>query len=313
VSTELLTKTYGSIKALSGLSLRVPNKSIFGLLGPNGAGKTTTIRLLLGLVKPTSGRGIILGEDIEKNSVDVRRRIGYLAQIPNYYTYMTAREILLFKLRFYREGEKKALNHRVDETLELVGLADKADRPIRGFSGGERQRLGIAQAWVHEPELLILDEPAASLDPMGRHDVLNLMAKLKEHTTVIYSTHILNDVQHVSDTVAILKKGELLAQAPIGDLLKGSGGTLYDIVVKGPYQSALDRIKKLPWVSGVSVSNDDSQTTLEVSVTDEKKAEEDLPRVTLAGGELVMAGFERKRFELEDIFMQIVEGDKSGA
>lgn len=313
VSTDGLSKSFGEVKALKSLNLKVPEKSIFGLLGPNGAGKTTTIKLLLGLIKPTSGQGTLLGQDIEKNSVEVRRRIGYLAQNPNYYTYMTAREILLFKLRFYYNGEKATLEKRVQETLEMVELEDKADRPIRGFSGGERQRLGIAQAEVHRPDLLILDEPAANLDPMGRHEVLNLMEGLRQHSTVIYSTHILNDVQHVSDTVAILNKGELLAQAPIAELLKGSGAVVYNITVKGAYQNALEKIRSLPWVTGVNVIQGDSQTTLEVSVKDESKAEEELPKLVLLGGKLVVCEFARKRFELEDIFMQIVEGAKVGA
>ena len=310
VSTEGLSKSYGPVKALSGLSLKVPERSIFGLLGPNGAGKTTTIRLLLGLIKPTSGRGTILGEDIEKQSVEVRKRVGYLAQIPSYYTYMTAREILLFKLRFYCKGDRRALEERVQDTLELVELADKADRPIRGFSGGERQRLGIAQAWVHEPELLILDEPAANLDPMGRRDVLNLMEKLREHSTVIYSTHILNDVQHVSDSVAILSKGELLAQAPMADLLRGSGAVTFEMLVKGPYQNACERIRGMPWVTAVKVTQGDSQSTVDVSVSDDQKAEEQLPRLVLGEKDTILAGFERKRFELEEVFMQIVEGSK---
>jgi ABC-2 type transport system ATP-binding protein len=309
VYTKGLTKSFGSVRALDGLNLRVPEKSIFGLLGPNGAGKTTTIKLLLGLIKPTSGRGRLLGQDIEKSSVEVRRRIGYLAQNPSYYTYMTAREVLMFKLRFYYNGERKALEKRIQETLEMVELEDKADRPIRGFSGGERQRLGIAQAEVHRPDLLILDEPAANLDPMGRHEVLNLMEKLRQHSTVIYSTHILNDVQHVSDTVAILNKGKLLAQAPIADLLNGPGAIVYNITVKGAYQSVYERIKTLPWVIGVDVVQGDSRTTLEVSVTDEVKAEEQLPRLVL-GGNLVLTEFGRRHFELEDVFMKIVEGDK---
>jgi ABC-2 type transport system ATP-binding protein len=313
VSTEDLTKSYGPVKALGGLNLRVPERSIFGLLGPNGAGKTTTIRLLLGLIKPTSGRGTILGEDIEKQSVEVRRRVGYLAQIPSYYTYMTAREILLFKLRFYCKGSGRALAERVQDTLELVELDDKADRPIKGFSGGERQRLGIAQAWVHEPELLILDEPAANLDPMGRRDVLNLMAKLRERSTVIYSTHILNDVQHVSDAVAILSRGKLLAQAPMADLLRGSGAVEFEIAVRGPYQNACDKIRGMPWVTGVKVTPSDSQTTMEVSVTDDKKAEEQLPRLILGEKDSVLIGFEKKRYELEEVFMQIVGGSRPEA
>lgn len=313
VSTTGLSKSYGSVKALQNLNLRVPDKSIFGLLGPNGAGKTTTIKLLLGLIKPTSGQGTLLGQDIQKSSVEVRRRIGYLAQNPSYYNYMTARQILLFKLRFYYKGERKLLDDRVQETLEMVELEDKADRPIKGFSGGERQRLGIAQAVVHRPDLLILDEPAANLDPMGRHEVLTLMEKLRQHSTVIYSTHILNDVQHVSDTVAILNNGKLLAQAPVTTLLKGSGATIYDITVRGAYESTLQRIKTLPWVIGVSEVHSDSGTTLEVSVTDEGKAEQELPKLALLGGDLVVTEFGRKRFELEDVFMKIVEGAKVGA
>src|SRR5207237_5538808 len=123
---------------------------------------------------------------------------------------------------FFYDGPRDPVEQRIEQTLELVGLADKADRPIKGFSGGERQRLGIAQAQVNYPDLLILDEPAASLDPMGRRDVLEAMERLKQHTTIFYSTHILEDVQRVSDTVAILKNGELIAEAPIDQLLAGS-------------------------------------------------------------------------------------------
>lgn len=313
VQTEALCKSFGSVTALEGLNLRVPQKSIFGLLGPNGAGKTTTIKLLLGLIKPTSGRGTLLGQDIQRSSVEVRKRIGYLAQNPSYYTYMTAREILRFKLRFYYRGERKAMEERIQETLEMVELEDKADRPIKGFSGGERQRLGIAQAEVHRPELLILDEPAANLDPMGRHEVLNLMEKLREHSTVIYSTHILNDVQHISDTVAILNRGRLLAQAPIAELLRGSGAVIYDITLKGDYRPTYERIKVLPWVTRVDVVPADSRTTLEVSVTDEGKAEEELPRLALLEKGLVLSEFRKKSYELEDVFLEIVEGAKVGA
>jgi ABC-2 type transport system ATP-binding protein len=313
VSTEGLSKSYGSVTALKNLNLKVPEKSIFGLLGPNGAGKTTTIKLLLGLIKPTSGKGTILGQDIEKKSVESRRRIGYLAQIPSYYTYMTARQILLFKLRFYYVGEKETLANRVEETLEMVELQNKADRPIRGFSGGERQRLGIAQAWVHRPDLLILDEPAANLDPMGRHEVLELMEKLREQSTVIYSTHILNDVEHVSDAVAILNNGQLIAQAPIAQLLNGDGPAIYVVTVRGDYQNVFKKIKSLSWVIGVDAVHANSHTTFEVKVTDEEKAEDELPKLIVLGGKVVLEEFSRKRVELEDIFLQMVKGDKNGA
>ena len=146
---------------------------------------------------------------------------------------MTARETIRFTARFFFKGPKDALEKRVQETLDLVGLADKADRKIKGFSGGERQRLGIAQAQVNQPDLLILDEPAANLDPMGRRDVLHVMEKLREHATIFYSTHILDDVQRVSDTVAILNHGELVAQAPVAELLSNNGDVIYTLKIKG--------------------------------------------------------------------------------
>ncbi|HEY1292097.1 MAG TPA: ABC transporter ATP-binding protein [Chloroflexota bacterium] len=162
--------------------------SIFGFLGPNGAGKSTTIKLLLGLSKPTAGSATVFGQDVTRNSVAIPRRIGYLAQDPRYYEDLSARQTLRFVAGFFYGGPKNAVEQRIQETLELVGLEDKADRPITGFSGGERQRLGIAQAQVNYPDLLILDEPAASLDPMGRRDVLEVMERLRRHTTVFYST-----------------------------------------------------------------------------------------------------------------------------
>ncbi|HET7091288.1 MAG TPA: ABC transporter ATP-binding protein [Anaerolineae bacterium] len=202
IDTRGLSKTYNGTQALQSLDLKVHKNSIFGFLGPNGAGKTTTIKLLLGLARPTSGGGTVFGHDIARESGSIRQRVGYLAQDPRFYEHMTARE-----------------------TLKLVGLDDKADRPIKGFSGGERQRLGIAQAQINYPDLLILDEPAASLDPQGRHDMLEVMERLRKYTTIFYSTHILAAVQRVSDTVAILNRGRLVAQAPIEQLLAGSRNT----------------------------------------------------------------------------------------
>ncbi len=207
IETRGLTKAYAGNAVLKGLDLKVPKHSIFGFLGPNGAGKSTTIKLLLGLTRPTSGTATVFGKDILRDSTAIRQRIGYLAQDPRYYEDLTARQTMRFVAGFFYKSGQRDVDERIQQTLELVGLDDKADRPIKGFSGGERQRLGIAQAQVNYPDLLILDEPAASLDPMGRRDVLEVMERLKQHTTVFYSTHILSDVQRVSDTVAILNHG----------------------------------------------------------------------------------------------------------
>src|SRR5512134_2315052 len=246
IQTHELSKTYRDVAALQSLDLKVPPHSIFGFLGPNGAGKSTTIKLLLGLARPTSGTASVFDMDILRDSAEIRNHIGYLAQEPRYYDDMTARETLRFTARFFYNGPKRAIEERIEETLELVGLADKADRPIKGFSGGERQRLGIAQAQVNYPDLLILDEPAASLDPMGRRDVLEVMDRLRKHTTIFYSTHILEDVQRVSDTVAILNKGQLVAQAPIEELMNGKDGIVYSMTLTGDGKSAQARIAGQP-------------------------------------------------------------------
>ncbi len=207
ISTRGLSKTYKNVAALKPLDLDVRQNSIYGFLGPNGAGKTTTIKLLLGLTRPTAGSATVFEMDVAKQSVDIRARIGYLPQEPHFYEHMSARETLRFVAKFFFKGPNKAIEARIAEMLDLVDLSEKADRPMKTFSGGEKQRLGIAQAQINYPDLLILDEPAASLDPIGRRDVLEVMSKLRKHTTVFYSTHILDDVQKVSDTVAILNKG----------------------------------------------------------------------------------------------------------
>jgi ABC-2 type transport system ATP-binding protein len=207
IETDGLGKSFGDVQALQNVNLRVPRHSIFGFLGPNGAGKTTLMKTLLGLIRPTAGSGAIFGYDIVSESVRIRERIGYLPQQPHFIEQMTARENLLFTAKFFFSGPQTSLRARCDEMLELVGLEEKADRSIKGFSGGEKQRLGIALAQVNYPDLLILDEPASALDPLGRQAVLDVMARLRKYTTIFYSTHILDDVQRVSDTVAILNRG----------------------------------------------------------------------------------------------------------
>jgi len=276
-------------------------------------GSTTTIRLLLGLAKPTAGSATVFGHDIARDSVEIRKRVGYLAQDPRYYEYMTARQTLRYIAHFFFTGPEKEIEARVAETLELVGLSDKADRPIKGFSGGERQRLGIAQAQINYPDLLILDEPAASLDPQGRRDVLEVMERLRKHTTIFYSTHILSDVQRVSDTVAILNKGQLVAQAPIEQLLAGgSGSTIYVVVLKGDPAQAQQRVAAQPWVSNIKVTPDITHTDWQVTVTDEAAAEEQLLRLVLADPQVSVLEFGRKKYELEEVFLGLVEGNNDG-
>ncbi len=310
IETHGLGKTYKEITALKSLDLTVSKNSIFGFLGPNGAGKTTTIKLLLGLARPTTGSATVFGHDIVHDNVEIRKRVGYLAQDPRYYEYMTARQTLRYTAHFFYAGPEKEIEARVTNTLELVGLSDKADRPIKGFSGGERQRLGIAQAQINYPDLLILDEPAASLDPQGRRDVLEVMERLRKHTTVFYSTHILSDVQRVSDTVAILNKGQLVAQAPIEQLLTGgSGSTIYAIALKGDLTQAQQRVAAQPWVANITAAPDNTHTDWQVTVTDDAAAEEQLLRLILSDTQVNVLEFGRKKYELAEVFLGLVEGN----
>jgi ABC-2 type transport system ATP-binding protein len=316
IETHNLSKTYKEAQALKGLNLTVQQHSIFGFLGPNGAGKSTTIKILLGLIQPTGGQAAIFGQDVQRGGVEIRKHIGYLAQDPRYYEHLTARQILDYTARFFYRGPKDLLDARLQEMLELVGLEDKADRPVRGFSGGERQRLGIAQAQVNYPDLLILDEPAAALDPMGRHDVLEVMEKLRKYTTIFYSTHILEDVQRVSDTVAILNRGSLIAQAPINELLAGGGSTaIYDLTLKSQAEAALaaaqSRLAGQPWVKNLNTAADDGLVCWQVSVTDDAAAEDLLLRLILEDRRLKVKHFGRKTYNLEEVFLDLVKKENS--
>jgi ABC-2 type transport system ATP-binding protein len=307
IATYGLSKSFGDVHALKSLDLSVPKNSITGFLGPNGAGKTTTIRLLLSLNRPTAGGGRIFGRDILTDNLEIRRRVGYLAQSPRFYDDLTARETLRFTARFFFRGPKDRIEARVSEMLDLVGLADKADRPLIGFSGGERQRLGIAQAQINDPELLILDEPAAALDPMGRHAVLQIMENLRERATIFYSTHILDDVQRVSDRVVILNRGELIAQGTIQALLAGDKGAVYTLVTQGEVDRAQERLAQQPWVTNLELFPEDGVTRWMVAVDDVEAAQASLLRLVMNDEWIQIVEYGRQKLELEEIFMRLVE------
>ncbi len=314
ITTKDLTKTYGRKHVIDRLNLAVPRGSICGFLGRNGAGKSTTIKLLLGLIKPSSGDGTILGKSIVRDSVSIRERVGFLAQEPRFYGYLSARETLRFVASFFFKGSKALIENRIDEIIQLVGLDGKADRPVRGFSGGELQRLGIAQAAINDPELIILDEPASALDPLGRRDMLQILESFRGRSTVFYSTHILDDVQRVSDTVVILNRGRLIAQGSIQELLAGDRSQFH-ITIRGDGLAIRDRLINIPWIKTIATESgfpdvDNNQTTkLQINVTNPNAAENELLRLVMADGKTVVTGFGRTSYELEDVFVDLVEGE----
>ncbi|HSB66333.1 MAG TPA: ABC transporter ATP-binding protein [Anaerolineales bacterium] len=307
IETYKLSKTYKKVQALQPLDLKVQPNTICGFLGPNGAGKTTTIKLLLGLARPTGGSARVFGKDIRKENDEIRRRVGYLSQDPRFYEYMTARQTLRFTASFFYKGARAAIEQRVTETLDLVGLADKADRPVKGFSGGERQRLGIAQAQINYPDLLILDEPAASLDPQGRHDILDVMERLRKHTTIFYSTHILDDVQRVSDTVVILNKGKLVAQGSIDEVLAWGQTDSFTLTVTGDSVGVEARLRSQPWVIGLEEISRNGRVSWLIRVSDRQLAEAELVPLALADRGVTICEFGSKTQKLEDVFLNIVK------
>lgn len=192
-------------EVLKGLNLNVPTNSVFGFVGKNGAGKTTTMKIILGLLKPDNGKVYVNGEEVSYGYTHTNKYIGFLPDVPEFYSFMTAEEFLKFCAEI-TEIKKEAINNRIKEVLTLVGLENEKHK-IKGFSRGMKQRLGIAQALLNKPKLLICDEPTSALDPIGRKEILDILKSVSSETTVLFSTHILSDVERICTDVAIINDG----------------------------------------------------------------------------------------------------------
>lgn len=220
IETVHLRKEYGPKVAVEDLTLRVPRGEIFGFLGPNGAGKSTAVKMLTGLVRPTSGTARLLGRPI--HDLRARERVGFLPELFRFHDWMTAEQFLDFHGRLYGMPEVKR-HKRIPEVLELLGLRSEAHYRLRTFSKGMQQRIGIGQAIMNEPDVILLDEPTSALDPIGRRDVRDLTRHLKaEGRTVFLNSHMLSEVEMVCDRVAIIDRGRVIATGPLGELLSGS-------------------------------------------------------------------------------------------
>lgn len=213
---ENLHKSFGKNAIINGLSMSIPENTIFGFLGKNGAGKTTTMKMILGFLKKDEGSIKVFGEEVSFGQSKTNRFIGYLPDVPEFYGYMTAKEYL--NLCGAITGlSKNEIENKSEELLELVGLRD-VNKRISGYSRGMKQRLGIAQALLNSPKLLICDEPTSALDPLGRKEILDIILKIKDSTTVIFSTHILSDVEAICDHVVVLDKGKNVLEGSIDEL-----------------------------------------------------------------------------------------------
>ncbi|MGH2389585.1 MAG: ATP-binding cassette domain-containing protein [Chloroflexota bacterium] len=302
-----LRKRYGNVIALDRLDLTVPEGSIFGFLEPNGAGKSTAIRILATLSRPTAGDASIAGLSVTKHADRVRRVLGYLPQEPAFPSWMSAREFLEFAaaLSDVPARERRA---RGAEALDLVGLTGAAGRRIGGFSGGMKGRLGIAQALIHRPAVMILDEPVSALDPLGRRDVLRIIAGLRDTTTVFLSSHILDDIDRVCDQVAILAEGRLIVQETIMGLKERYAQPTFVIEVAEDASPLAASLARYSWIASASADG----RTVRVLARDPARAERELPRLALDAGHTLVR-YEQVLPSLEDIFVRLVQPSTEGA
>ena len=302
VEIDNLTKEYETgffkkkkVRAVDGISLTVRGGQIFGFLGGNGAGKTTTIKMLMGLLYPTSGTAKILGQDI--SDFTMHRKIGYCPENPYFYDYLTPRELLAYFGELF-EVEKGTTKDRAEDLLEKVGLEERdRSRQLRKFSKGMLQRVGLAQSLINDPELVFLDEPMSGLDPMGRREVRELIAGLRDQgKTVFMSTHILSDVEALCDEVAILRRGKLAAIGTLDELLVSQAeNQVFEIVLRGLPTEVLV-------LNGVDASQIVARGHgITVKVEDESQIESVLAEARKQGGHLVSV--QPTKQSLEELFV----------
>jgi ABC-2 type transport system ATP-binding protein len=307
ITIRSLTKRFGKVLALDGLDLDVPRGSILGLLGPSGAGKTTTLRLLAGLARPTEGTATVAGVPVSFGAgLEARRQVGLLADGPAFYGWMTGRELLAFVSDLVGI-DRASMSDRVSAIVERVGLDDAADERIATYPIGRRRRLGLGQALMGEPDVLLLDEPLAGLEAIDRRAVRALIAETRGAATVIVATRAPSHLEGLCDRVAILDRGRLVIDAPV-DVLPGGAAPSYVIEVQpGPglaLAGLVARLRREPWVSEVTAV----EHRLRVYVRDaDRAARELLPAVVATG--LAVAAFRRERPDLEDVLRQAL-GDR---
>ena len=283
------------VLAVKDLSLSMTQGEIFGFLGPNGAGKSTTIKILCDLIRPTKGKATILGKDVR--NPEARREMGYLPENPSYYPYLTGRELLSFHGAIHGISES-TVGKRGEELLYLLELTEAADRPLRTYSKGMIQRLGIAAALIHDPRVLILDEPMSGLDPVGRKLVMDLMIQLRtQGKSMFFSTHILHDVEIICDRIGIINKGELKFCGTLKDTTSESFSS-YEVVFRNvePHQVMALQQKGL--------SSETHQDKVQIEVA---KGELTNFLETCMQQGMEPYTVEPKRFSLEDFFMDFIE------
>lgn len=293
-----LKKSFQNHEIIKGVNFELDQGRCIALLGPNGAGKTTILRMLSGLMKPSAG--FIRFDEFEKEA-DIRPFIGYLPQQPIFYEWMTGKEFLEYVGKLAGLSKSEARN-RTNELLELVGIANANNQRIGKYSGGMKQRLGIAQAIIHRPLLVMLDEPVSALDPIGRREVLALIKELKKETTILFSTHILNDAEEVCDEILFLHKGELVESGTMEELRDKHQQAKIDLVFRTQTEAILRNFTKKGIIHSYSIEGNHGS----VFVENMEEASQSL-LAEIMKEKLPLLKFEISKTSLEDVFMKVVQ------
>lgn len=288
-----LTKTFGAQTVVSDLSFTLQANTSTALIGPNGAGKTTTLSMLTGLLVPTSGQIVMPGV------ADIRMEVGFLPQYPKFYPWLTALEFTEMAAGLNGVPKKQAKKD-AQRVLEFVGLGEALHKKTATFSGGMKQRLGMAQAIVHKPKLVLLDEPVSALDPVGRREMMELLKELQQGATILYSTHILNDAEEMTDQLLFLRNGQLVEQGALTDVRAKFEQPRYAVVFTSVEEA--NRFVTL-WADGCTAQG----TTVIITIENEEPTMQQVLS-TLANNQLAVQKVERMNASLEDIFMQVVQG-----
>jgi ABC-2 type transport system ATP-binding protein len=309
INAKGLSKYYDTVKAVDSLNLEVPENTVFGFLGPNGAGKTTTVKLFTGFAHPTAGEAWVAGEKVGDGNLALKAKIGLLPDVPAFYDWMTGREFMQFVGELHHLTPDD-IKKRTEELLELVELKKAGNRRVGGYSRGMRQRLGIAQALINRPKVLFLDEPTSALDPIGRREVLKLILRLKENTTIFMSSHILSDVERVCSMVGIINKGKLITVSSVEALQKKYARSVFEMEFMEDAGQFVESLKKIPWLAEPAIVVDNGTPQVKVRALDIDRARKELPRVIGESG-LTLTRYELSLPSIEDIFVEILtNGEK---
>lgn len=299
---ENLSKSFEETKIVDNISFSVPENCIFGFLGKNGAGKTTTMKMILGLLRNDNGEIFVMDKKVKYGQNETNKYIGYLPDVPEFYGYMRPKEYLKLCGEI-TEMTNDEINKRSDELLKLVGL-DNNKKKISGFSRGMKQRLGIAQALLNKPKLLICDEPTSALDPVGRKEILDILLKVKKETAVIFSTHILSDVERICDKIALLNDTKLVLNGDLEDIKMKYSKNQIRIELKD-----LEDVNKIKNYDRVKPYIDDLKYDKNIAIFNVKEVEkvEEIILNCFVENNILPIKFERVEPSLENLFMEVVK------